>query len=72
MSQRQGMADGRGYTIQNSSKLLDTFLMSQQGLNPEDNRSYRQYLQTTGPTALSDADKLQPTLKKSFDQEKRA
>ena len=31
------MADGRGYTIQNSSKLVDSFVMAQNAIEPEDN-----------------------------------
>ncbi|MAT63904.1 MAG: hypothetical protein CL881_08930 [Dehalococcoidia bacterium] len=49
MSQRLGMADGRCFTVSNSSKLYDNFIMSQNGIKPEDNYSFRKLLQAKGP-----------------------
>ena len=66
MSTRQGMADGRGYTIQNSSELVDSFVMAQNAIEPEDNYSLRQYLQRTGPEALSKINELQPAVRKTY------
>jgi hypothetical protein len=66
MSTRQGMADGRGYTIQNSSKLVDSFIMSQHKIEPEDNYSLRRYLQQAGPEALSKINELQPAVRETF------
>lgn len=66
MSTRQGMADGRGYTIQNSSKLVDSFVMAQNAIEPEDNYSLRQYLQQAGPDALSKINELQPAVRKTY------
>jgi hypothetical protein len=56
MSQRMGMADGRCYQIHSSSRLINNYVMQQEGINMEDNYSYRQYLQRAGPTVL---DKIQ-------------
>jgi len=60
------MADGRGYTIQNSSKLVDSFIMSQHKIEPEDNYSLRRYLQQAGPAALSKINELQPAVRETF------
>ena len=49
MSQRLGMADGRCFTINNSSMLYNDFLMTQNGIKFEDNYSYRKLLQEKGP-----------------------
>ena len=45
MSQRLGMADGRSFTINNSSKLYDNFIKTQNGIKFEDNYSFRKLLQ---------------------------
>ena len=42
MSQRLGMADGRCFTVANSSKLYDSYIMQKNGIKPEDNYSYLQ------------------------------
>ncbi len=52
MSQRLGMADGRCFTINNSSMLYNDFLMTQNGINFEDNYSFRKILQSKGPEML--------------------
>ena len=54
MSQRLGMADGRCFTIANSSKLYDSYIMQKNGIKPEDNYSYRQLLQSKGPELNKD------------------
>lgn len=40
-----GMADGRCFTISNSSKLVNQYLVENMGISPFDNFSYRQALQ---------------------------
>lgn len=52
MSQRLGMADGRCFTINNSSMLYNDFLMTQNGIMFEDNYSFRKLLQEKGPDML--------------------
>jgi len=52
MSQRLGMADGRCFTINNSSMLYNDFLMTQNGIRFEDNYSFRKLLQEKGPDML--------------------
>lgn len=52
MSQRLGMADGRCFTINNSSMLYNDFLMTQNGIKFEDNYSFRKLLQEKGPDML--------------------
>lgn len=49
MSQRLGMADGRCFTINNSSMLYNDYLMTQNGIKFEDNYSFRKLLQEKGP-----------------------
>lgn len=49
MSQRLGMADGRCFTINNSSKLYNDYVMMKNGIKFEDNYSYRKFLQAKGP-----------------------
>ena len=46
MSQRLGMADGRCFTLNN-------FIMNKNGIKPEDNYSYRQLLQKSGPELIT-------------------
>ena len=53
MSQRLGMADGRCFTINNSSMLYNDFLMTQNGIKFEDNYSFRKLLQEKGPEVLT-------------------
>ena len=52
MSQRLGMADGRCFTINNSSMLYNDFLMTQNGIKYEDNYTFRKLLQEKGPEML--------------------
>jgi hypothetical protein len=52
MSQRLGMADGRCFTLSSSSQLLNNYIMYNQGIKLEDNYSYRQLLQKTGPELI--------------------
>ena len=52
MSQRLGMADGRCFTINNSSMLYNDFLMTQNGIMYEDNYSFRKLLQEKGPDMI--------------------
>lgn len=46
------MADGRCFTVNNSSRLYNDFLMTQNGITYEDNYSFRKLLQAKGPEAL--------------------
>ena len=57
MSQRLGMADGRCFTINNSSKLYNDYLMSQNGIKYEDNYSFRKFLQANGPQVVKKTEK---------------
>ena len=61
MSQRLGMADGRCFTINSSAQLTNNFLMKQNGIVFEDNYSYRQLLQKSGPEILSQIQSKQDT-----------
>ena len=49
MSQRLGMADGRCFTIGTSSRLLNDYVMSSNGIQYQDNYNYRKLLQQQGP-----------------------
>ena len=49
MSERIGMADGRCYTINTSSKLFNDYVMQKNKIYYEDNYSYRKMLQAMGP-----------------------
>lgn len=60
MSQRLGMADGRCFTINNSSMLYNDYLMTQNGIVFEDNYSFRKLLQEKGPDMLKKPEKQQP------------
>lgn len=53
MSQRLGMADGRCFTISSSAQLTNNYIMQQNGISLEDNYSYRQLLQRSGPELLN-------------------
>ena len=53
MSQRMGMADGRCFTINTSSQLLNDYVMKQNNIAYEDNYSYRKLLQQKGPELLA-------------------
>jgi hypothetical protein len=52
MSQRLGMADGRCFTIGTSSRLLNDYVMSSNGIQYQDNYRYRQLLQKQGPALM--------------------
>ena len=52
MSQRLGMADGRCLSIHTSPRLLNDYIMNQNGIQLQDNYAYRRYLQQMGPDAL--------------------
>ena len=49
MSQRLGMADGRCFTLNSSSQLLNNYVMKTNNVSYEDNYSYRKLLQSKGP-----------------------
>jgi hypothetical protein len=49
MSQRLGMADGRCFTVNSSAQLFNNYVMKQNNITYEDNYSYRQLLQKSGP-----------------------
>ena len=61
MSQRLGMADGRCFTIHSSAQLVNNYIMKQNGIALEDNYSYRQLLQKSGPEILANVQDLQGT-----------
>ena len=52
MSQRLGMADGRCFTINTSSRLLNNYIMTENKVDYVDNYKYRQLLQKQGPAAF--------------------
>ena len=52
MSQRLGMADGRCFTINTSSRLLNNYIMTNNGVDYVDNDKYRQLLQSKGPELI--------------------
>jgi hypothetical protein len=54
MSQRLGMADGRCFTFSGSSRLVNNYVMQQNGIPMEDNYSYRQLLQQRGPSLVNE------------------
>jgi hypothetical protein len=54
MSTRFGMADGRCFTIYSASGLLNNYVMNKNGIEYSDNYSYRQLLQSRGPSILND------------------
>ena len=58
MSQRLGMADGRCFTINTSSQLLNNKIMETNKVPLVDNYAYRQLLQRSGPSLI---DQIQST-----------
>lgn len=52
MSQRLGMADGRCLSIHTAPRLLNDYIMQQNGIQYQDNYAYRRFLQQQGPEAL--------------------
>ncbi|QIG59691.1 hypothetical protein [Dishui Lake phycodnavirus 3] len=58
MSQRLGMADGRCFTINTSSQLLNNKIMEANKVPLVDNYAYRQLLQRSGPSLI---DQIQST-----------
>lgn len=52
MSQRLGMADGRCFTINTSSRLLNNYIMTGNNVDYVDNYKYRQLLQSEGPKLI--------------------
>jgi len=53
MSQRLGMADGRCFSLNSSSQLVNNFIMQENNIRMEDNYAYRQFLQNNGPVLLN-------------------
>ena len=53
MSQRMGMADGRCFTINTASGLLNDYVMTQNNISYEDNYAFRRLLQQKGPELLA-------------------
>ena len=49
MSQSMGRADGRCFTVNNSSQLFNNYVMQKHGIAAEDNYSYRKLLKQKGP-----------------------
>ena len=58
MSQRMGMADGRCFTINTASSLLNDYVMTQNKIAYEDNYSFRKLLQQKGPELLANDTKI--------------
>ena len=52
MSQRLGMADGRCFTVNTASTLLNDYVMTQNGIPYENNYAYRRLLQSRGPEIM--------------------
>ena len=52
MSQRLGMADGRCFTINTSSRLLNNYIMTENKVDYVDNYKYRQLLQNECPKLI--------------------
>jgi len=52
MSQRLGMADGRCFTLNTSSRLLNNYIMTENNIDYVDNYKYRQLLQSEGPKLI--------------------
>jgi len=48
------MADGRCFTIATSSRLLNDYVMTQNGVQYQDNYAYRRLLQARGPSIVQD------------------
>ena len=61
MSQRLGMADGRCLTIHTAPRLLNDYIMTQNGIQYQDNYAYRRFLQQAGPAALNGVQDQQRT-----------
>jgi len=59
MSQRLGMSDGRCFTINTASGLLNDHIMQLNNIRFEDNYAYRNYLQKMGPSALKQIEAVQ-------------
>ena len=59
MSQRLGMADGRCFTINTASRLLNDYVMKTHGIPYQDNYRYRQLLQQVGPQVVTALENLQ-------------
>lgn len=59
MSQRLGMADGRCFTINTSNRLVNDFIMTENGIPYQDNYRYRLYLQKMGPAAVAPLQNIQ-------------
>lgn len=61
MSQRLGMADGRCFTINSASRLVNDYVMTQYGIPYENNYAYRQLLQQKGPEIVQQLQARQNT-----------
>jgi len=61
MSQRLGMADGRCFTINTSSQLLNNKIMESNKVPLVDNYAYRQLLQRSGPNLIEKIQSMQDT-----------
>lgn len=59
MSQRLGMADGRCFTINTNSQLVNDFIMNNNGISLADNYSYRKLLQQMGPEIVERIQSMQ-------------
>ena len=52
MSQRLGMADGRCFTLNTASQLLNDHIMHENDISYENNYKYRKFLQSKGPDVI--------------------
>ena len=59
MSQRLGMADGRCFTINTSSRLFNDYVMTSNGIPHVDNYAYRRMLQQKGPALANEIAQIQ-------------
>ena len=53
MAYRFGMTDGRCFTIATSDRLLNDYIMKNNGIQYQDNYAYRRFLQAQGPDVLA-------------------
>ena len=52
MAYRFGMTDGRCFTIATSDRLLNDYIMKNNGIQYQDNYAYRRFLQAQGPDVI--------------------
>jgi len=53
-----GMADGRCFTINTSSRLLNDYIMQTNQVAYQDNYTYRQLIQSQGPSLIPNTNQI--------------